>query len=69
MAPRPKTEDAPLRTFKLRELVDAEGGPVIRVALGASPRVSLGTGETYATSDPKLADWLAATPELEETNA
>lgn len=66
MAARPKTDEAtetPERVFQLR------AGDVTRVAVGSHPRVSIGAGERYTTSDPAVADQLAATPELEEVTA
>ena len=62
--------EAPLRCFRLREdathTFEDEEHPVHRVTFGASPRVSIGAGETYETRDAKLADRLAAHPHLEE---
>jgi hypothetical protein len=73
MAPRPKpdqaAEEQTPRTFALRaELVDAAGDPFVHVSLGSAPRISLAAGETFTTSDPKLAARLATVAELEETN-
>lgn len=54
----------PARAF---QLASSEGADyVVRVAIGASPRVSIGTGQVFETTDPRLAARLAAAPELEE---
>lgn len=62
----PSAEEAlPERSFRLIPNDDEETA-VTRVSVGADPRVSIGAGETFATTDPRLADRLAAQPELEE---
>jgi hypothetical protein len=60
---------APSRVFRLRDAVGVDDEGVHRVSVGANPRVSLAAGETFATSDARLARRLAAVPELEEVIA
>jgi hypothetical protein len=55
--------------FRLRDAVGVDDEGVHRVSVGANPRVSLAAGETFATSDARLARRLAAVPELEEVIA
>jgi hypothetical protein len=49
------------RSFQLK------AGGANRVSLGASPRVSIAAGETFTTTDDRLARRLAAHTQLEET--
>lgn len=56
-----KAEKSATRAFRLKQ----DAG-VTRLSFGASPRISIGAGETYSTSDPRLAARLAANPKFEE---
>jgi hypothetical protein len=49
------------RRFRLRHDIGAH-----RVSLGAAPRISLAAGDTYQTTDERLAARLATHPDLEE---
>jgi hypothetical protein len=66
--PTPKKKPAApaTRTFQLKQSAE---NAVHRVSFGASPRISIGAGETFATTDPRLAARLAAQPHLEEVTS
>lgn len=64
--PLPPGQLAEPRVFQLRDAVGVDDEGVHRVSVGANPRVSLGLGETFATTDRKLARRLAANEHLEE---
>jgi hypothetical protein len=40
-----------------------------RVSVGSNPRVVVDAGQPFTTTDPRLANRLARTPELKETTA
>lgn len=62
-----KAKKSQQRSFRLVKS-SGENAPT-RISFGASPRVSIGAGETYSTSDPRLAGRLAANPLLEEVTS
>jgi hypothetical protein len=53
--------------FKLRD--DGQEDGVKHVSLGSTPRVSLALGETFTTTDARLAARLARDPHLEEVKS
>jgi len=59
------TAQPAVRRFTLADSVPA-GEPLLRVCLGHSPRLSIAAGEKFETSDPRLADRLAALPLFHE---
>jgi len=65
------SEEPAARVFRLRDAAEGvdEQDVVRRVSVGCAPRVSLGPGETFSTTDAKHAEQLAATAELEEVTA
>jgi hypothetical protein len=57
------------RVFQLRDAAGVDEEGIHRVSLGGNPRVSLGPGETFSTTNPKLARRLAASEHLEEVTS
>lgn len=65
-AAEPEAEELKERSFQLVKSAPDDEDAVTRVSVGADPRISIGAGEKFATTDQRLADQLAAHPELEE---